>query len=42
MGDHPTSIGHLDYLFAYHMYSRYPHLNIPKPDKTTYQVFQTT
>ena len=38
----PESIGHLDYLFADSLYTRFPYLNMTKPKKALYELFQDT
>ena len=42
MGYSPTSIGHLDFLFAESMKKRYPHLVLNTPDQTHYEKYQET
>ena len=42
MGYSPTSIGHLDFLFAESMKKRYPHLVLNTPDQTLYERYQDT
>ena len=42
MGDSPRSIGHLDYLFAKSLRSRYQGLGIQPPDLSLYEKYQST
>jgi spore photoproduct lyase len=41
LGDHPTSIAHLDYLFADAFHKRYPHIVPQEPDFSIYEKFES-